>query len=219
MCHASLANLVGGCAVGNRDQDVPQAVSVPVRIGSLTLDCRQIVVDVALRETHLAFDLPPAYLRDHDFLSDFLAEAREVVTVAFEGIPELAQRKTVLLGDSKQRVVESLIIDADAGLACKLQLKPGENQSFEHLLAQRAGGRRCRSRLAKLLAYAHQPNFELALRDDVVVDDGDDSIELDVRRRHGPRVRRAHHGDGARDGACPPSSPARGEERHQNSFS
>ena len=215
---ARLRDLLGGGAVGDRDQDVRDPVPVPVRIRSPARHRRQMVVDVALGDVDLVLDLALAYLRDHDLFPDLLAKLRELVAVAFEGVPELAQGELVLLRDPQQRPVEPVVVDAYAGIARELELEPGEDQPFEHLPAQCMGRWRSGAGAAKLLAYPLQPYVQLAPCDDVVIDDGDDAVESGAGRGLGRCARCAGPTDRARDQACPPSSPERREERHQNSF-
>ena len=157
-----LLDLLGGRAVGNRDQDVSDPESMPVRLRPPALQHRKIVVDVTLRDVDLVLDPAPAHLRYHDLFPDLLSKLREIVAVAFEGVPELAQREFVLLCDPENRLVEPLVVDANARIACKLQLEPGEDHSLEHLPAQCVGRRRSRAGLAKLLAHPFQPGFQLA---------------------------------------------------------
>ena len=85
-----------------------------VRLRPPAFHHRKIVVDVALRNVDLILDPALAHIRNHDFIPDLLPEPGELVAVAFEGIPELAQRELVLLRDSEHRPVEPLVVDANA---------------------------------------------------------------------------------------------------------
>ena len=198
-------DLLGRRAVGNRDQDVPDAKSMPVRLGAATLHHGEIVVDIALRDIDLVLDPEFAHIRDHDFVPDLFAKLREVVAVAFQGVPELAQREFVLLREAEQRLVEPLVVDAYGGIARELELEPDQDQPFEHASAQRAGRRGSRAGLTKLLARPFQMGFQLARSDDVVIDDGDDAIEIGAERALDREARGARPADCAGDNARRPS--------------
>ena len=214
-----LLDLLGGCAVGNRNQDVSNPELMPVRLRAPALHHGKIVVDVALRDVDLVLDPAPAHLRNHDVVPDLLSKLRVFVAVAFEGVAELAQRELVLLRDPEHGLVEPVVVDANARIACELQLETGEDQSLEHPPAQCIGRRRSRAGLAKLLAHPLQPGFQLARRDDVVVDDGGDAVEPAAGCGLGRDARGAQPGDGACDDARAPMSSEGREARHQNSFS
>ncbi len=126
---------------------------------------------------------------DDHLAADLLAGGFQAKTVTGQRLAELLQRHVVALGDGAHGLVEFFVGDADAGALTDLQLQILGDQALEHLLLQHVGRRRIGAALLDgLLDLAHAL-IQLALHDDVVIDDRHHAIQWlnlgEGRRREG----------------------------------
>ncbi|MNH18818.1 hypothetical protein D3C79_785370 [compost metagenome] len=101
--------------------------------------------------------------------------------VAGQGRAELLQVHAIALGNGADGLVQFFVSDTDTRAFADLQLQVFDDQAFEHLLIEHAGGwRRATTFGDGLLDFAHAL-VQLALHDHVVIDDGHNAIQ----RLHG----------------------------------
>ncbi|MNV50912.1 hypothetical protein D3C71_1429420 [compost metagenome] len=112
--------------------------------------------------------------------------------VLHQGGAELLEAHAVALGDAGQRLVEFFIGDANAGAVANLQLDVLDDQALQHLLAEHLLRRQCRAAFGDGLLHLAQACVQLALHDDVVVDNRYDAVErLHLGLRRGTQKQRA----------------------------
>src|SRR5690606_41805935 len=89
-----------------------------------------------------AVDLALAQPAPDDLLAHVLAEAREARAVTLDALAQLRDRQPVFLRDRAERLVDLGVVDANAGVARRLQLRAVDDHALENLLLERVGRRR-----------------------------------------------------------------------------
>jgi len=120
---------------------------------------------------------PLAHAADDHFAADLLARAFQAQTVTRQRFAELLQRHVVSLGNGAHGLVELFVSDANAGALTNLQLQIFGDQAFQNLLLQYIHRWRIGATLFDgLLDFTH-PLLQLALHDDVVIDDRHHAVQ------------------------------------------
>ena len=161
----------------HRDEDVSEPVLVIA--ATLFLHRCQVVVDVAGRHRDPIADEALLHPRHEQFVPDLLAKLREVVAVALHDLAKLGGGEVVSRREVVHRAVEFIVFDAQVVLLGELELNAIDDETLEHLAGEHIVGGNRRARLLQPAADHVHANEELALHDDVVVDNGDDAIEID----------------------------------------
>ena len=126
-----------------------------------------------------------AHSADDHLATDLIAGVGKGQTVCSQGGTELLDAHAIALGDGADRLVEFFIGDANAGTVADLQLDVLDDQAFQYLLVQHVRRRQGRATLGDGLLHLANARIQLALHDDVVVDNRHDAVErlyLGLRR-------------------------------------
>ena len=176
---ARLSGFLVGRVRGDGDQDVGNPQLAFTR--SLLLLVAEIILDLRRRDLDAVVDFALAQPRDGDLVADIFPEFLEGVAIGAEDFPELRHRQVVFLGDVGDGCIEALVVDHNAGAVSDLQLDFFEDQTFNYLAFEHRRRRHRGPLLAQLLAYPVELLVDLALHDDVFVDDCDDAVEFHRR--------------------------------------
>ena len=175
---------LGRGRLGNADEDVRQLVG-HVHAGA-ALGVFQEVLDLAVGDGDAVADLALQQLLDGQLVAQLVAVGDDVHALLRQRLAEFLGAEIVAPGHGLERPVHVGFADADAGLGGELQLQALQHHAFEQLFPERRVRRRGDLFQLQLLAGFAQPLAELAVGDDIVVDDGHDAIELaDRARRRG----------------------------------
>src|SRR6185503_1138207 len=106
---------------------------VVLRTRRIRLELFEEEVDLAVVYLDLVLDFTLAQARDQDLIAQVLAPGVEGDVVALEGAAEVGERHLVVFRDALDRAVDLEVVDADAGVARLLQLRPVDHQALEDL--------------------------------------------------------------------------------------
>ena len=199
---APLDHLGDAGAVGNADEDLGDVVlGLLAHLGAPALEQ---VVDLGVADLDPAHDLALAHPLDQHLVADVVAELRVGDALAAQPLAQLRHRQLVLRRDVGHRAIELDLVDANAALA-----RVGDQHAFvdelvEHLLAQLGGRRQRDLASSRVVPHPGQPLLELAIRHELLVDDGDDVVGALRRRRGlppGDKRRQGEEGSAAEAGA------------------
>ena len=138
----------------------------------------QKAVDLLIGDLDLVDHLLILEAGGDDLGAGVFAEVGEANPPGFERGLQLFQVQPVALGDIGQGLVEGRLLDLDPQVASALRLEALEDESVEHLLFELVTRRRSRARLLHLRQDQVDLGVELAAHDDIVVDHGDDGVQL-----------------------------------------
>src|SRR5690554_2492747 len=165
------ADLLRGGAVGQRDQDVGQAVLAAAGARA------QGGVDFALADHDPALGEPLAQALGHQLLAQRTAEVVERHSVGFHPRAQLVGGHAVLLGDRGDHGVDLAVVDADAAGGRALGLQPHQDQALEHLPLQDRQRRELGLLVGVLGEDVGDRAVEFAAQDHVLVDHGGDLVQ------------------------------------------
>ena len=198
-----------------RDEDVSQPILAVA--ATLLLHRRQIIVDVAGRYRDAVADESLLHPRHEQFAPDFLAKFREVVAVSLHDFAKVGGAEAVPRRELVHRTVQFIVFDAQVVFIRELELNAIDDETFEHLTGEHVVGRNRCTRLLQSAADQIHANAQLALHDDIVVDDGDDAVEIDDplgRGGEGKEEAREHRDE---EGEAGRKRPEAGPERNHGS--
>ena len=178
-------SLLDVCRVGGfrgGDQDVGQAVLF--RHLHLAHVGVEEVLHFLLRHLDALGHAALAHAADDHLALDLVAGVVERQAVMGQRCAELVQRHAVALGNGADGLVQFFVGDANAGAFANLQLQVFDDQAFQYLLFQGAGGRHAAAALGDGLLNLMHALVQLALHDHVVVDDGHHAIKRLYRGMH-----------------------------------
>ncbi|MNN21934.1 hypothetical protein D3C81_1352730 [compost metagenome] len=135
------------------------------------------VLHFLLRDLNALGNPALTYAADDHLATNLLAGIFVRQAIMSQGSAELLQVHTVALGNGADGLVQLFVGDADARAIADLQLQVFDDQAFEHLLVQHAGGRHGATTLGDgLLDFTHAA-VQLAFHHHVVVDDGHNAVQ------------------------------------------
>ena len=144
-------------------------------------------------------------LLDGQLVAQLVAVGRDIHAPQRQRLAEFLRAQLVALRHGFEGPVHVGFADADAALGSELQLQALQHHAFEQLFPQRCVRRRADFFQLQLFPGLAQALLELALRDDVVVDDHHDAVDVadalrrgrrgvGGQRRHQARQRQAERG-------------------------
>ena len=155
--------------------------------GVLRLQRRQVLIDLGVGDLDLAVDFTLAKaLHDH-LVADVVAILGIRNVFLRQHLAKVLGRKLVFLRDALNRTLDLAIVDLYALLLGLLQQRALGDQALEHLLVEHVGRRRLDFLLLQLLLHDAPRVVELVLGQGLVIDDSDDTVDVDDR---GWRIRR-----------------------------
>ena len=145
------------------------------------------VVDVDVADPDAVQHLALAQPLDHQLVADVVAELDVGQAFLAQALAQLPDRQLVLGRDVGHGAIELGLVDTSAVLARIGDQDAFVDQGVEHLLAKRRGWRQRGPAAPGIVADACQPLLQLARRDELLVDDGDDVVaglrqRVDARR-------------------------------------
>src|SRR6266850_1236040 len=171
---ARLADALGARALGHAHEDVGKVVLRALRTALLLLEED---VDFGLAHLHAVLHFALAQPLHQHLLAHVVAPGVEGHAVGLERTAKLGEGHVVRLRDALHGTVELQLVDANAGLARELELRPVEDQPLEHLPLEHRALRRRRA-LAAQLALGHADRLvELRVGNDFLVDHRHDAVD------------------------------------------
>jgi hypothetical protein len=161
---------------GDGDEDVAQLVfGAP---GAGLLHALERLRDLVVRDLDLAGDLALAQARHDQAVAHVGAQALEVDAVVGRALAQAGEVGALLVGHVAQGLVDPGPVDLDACALGALELDLLHDELLEHALAQHAVRGHVAVVALQALARARHLAGEFAGEHDVVVDHGDDAIEV-----------------------------------------
>jgi hypothetical protein len=120
-----------------------------------------------------------------DLLTELLPERRKAGAAALHFRAQLFRGQLVLLGHAGDRLVDIGIGNGNALILRLLDLQAHQYQTIEYLLLQHIHRRQLLGMTDVLLLDRTHGIVQIALQDDIVVDDGNDAIKRLAGRRIG----------------------------------
>ena len=112
---------------------------------------------------------------DTHFIANLVARQCKRHALGFHCLAELAEAHIVLCGNAADRIVQFGIADAHSATVGHLQLDAFQNHALQYLATQDAG--RWQWRTGVLALHVINALLQLAVHDDVVIDNGDNMVD------------------------------------------